>query len=177
MQAIVCVDQNWGIGKDGALAIRLKSDMKRFRELTEGNGVVMGRKTFESIPNHPLPNRFNIVLSSDPNYGVGVPMTNSSRGKTIFLNEDEFLKYFKVDENWELWLAGGAKTYENLIGCCTNAEVTRVLSDLKCDCFFPDLSKIEGWELVETSDVMEEDGMQFFYEKWTNLDLLEWLRC
>ena len=68
MQAIVCVDQNWGIGKDGALAIRLKSDMKRFRELTEGNGVVMGRKTFESIPNHPLPNRFNIVLSSNDEF-------------------------------------------------------------------------------------------------------------
>ena len=87
------------------------------------------------------------------------------------------MKYFKVDENWSLWLAGGAKTYENLIWCCTNAEATRVLSNLNCDCFFPDLSQIEGWELVETSDVMEEDGMRFVYEKWTNFELLEWLRC
>lgn len=175
MQAIVCVDENWGIGKDGDLAIRLKKDMARFRELTDGKGVVMGRKTFESIPNHPLPNRFNIILSADPDYGVGMPTTNFSRGKTVFVNEDEFKKYFRVSENWNLWLIGGAQTYKNWISSCTHAEVTRVLSDLHCDCFFPDLSKDDDWTLDVTSDVMEENGMRFVYEKWTNVGLLEWL--
>ena len=177
MQAIACVDQNWGIGKNKDLAIRLKSDMKRFRELTMGKCVVMGRKTFESIPGHPLPERLNVVLSADPNYGVGFPMTNFSRGKTVFLNGAEFCKYFRPAENFDLWLIGGGKIYKEFIQSCTNAEVTRVLSDLKCDTFFPDLSKEFGWKLVERSDVMKENNVEFVYEKWTNLELLEWINC
>lgn len=175
MQAIVCVDKNWGIGKNGDLAIHLKKDMERFRAITEGKSVVMGRKTFESIPNHPLKNRLNIVLSSNPSYMVGAPMTDFARGKVFVANDDEFQKNFNVERNYDLWLIGGAQTYTRWVDACTQAYVTRVLNDLDCDCFFPDLSKEEDWKLDEVSEVMEENGVQFVFERWTNYLAIEFI--
>ena len=69
MKIIVSVDLNWGIGSEGELLKRIPEDMKRFRKITTGNVIVMGRKTFESLPNQkPLGKRVNIVLSRDENF-------------------------------------------------------------------------------------------------------------
>ena len=64
MKAIVCVDKNWGIGKNNNLLFNLPEDMKRFREETKNKVVIMGLNTFKSLPNGPLKNRINIVLDS-----------------------------------------------------------------------------------------------------------------
>ncbi|MDR0817732.1 MAG: dihydrofolate reductase, partial [Clostridiales Family XIII bacterium] len=74
MNAIVAADLNWGIGKDGGLLVRLPDDMKFFREQTMNSIVVMGRKTFESLPGgKPLDGRINCILTSDKNYAKGKP--------------------------------------------------------------------------------------------------------
>ena len=71
MNLIACVDNNWAIGKNNQLLVRIPADMKFFRETTTGKVVVMGRKTLESFPNgQPLKNRTNIVLTHDKNYQV-----------------------------------------------------------------------------------------------------------
>ena len=69
MQAIVAVDENWAIGNKGNLLVKIPADMKRFREITTGGVVVLGRKTIETFPaGKPLPNRTNIILSRNEDY-------------------------------------------------------------------------------------------------------------
>ena len=69
MDLIVAVDENWGIGKDGQLLIRLSEDMKRFRKMTIGNVVIMGRKTLQTFPDQkPLPERRNIIMTHNTEY-------------------------------------------------------------------------------------------------------------
>ena len=71
MNIIVNADKNWAIGKNNSLLVRIPADMKYFRQMTEGNIVVMGRKTLESFPQgRPLANRVNIVISHNPDYQV-----------------------------------------------------------------------------------------------------------
>ena len=68
MIAIACVDENWGIGKSGDLLFHIKKDMESFKRLTENGIVIMGRRTWESLPKKPLPNRINIVVTSDDTF-------------------------------------------------------------------------------------------------------------
>ena len=84
ISAIVAVDANWGIGYNGQLLEHISDDLKRFKELTSNNTVVMGRKTWESLPNKPLPNRFNVVLTSTPSQ-------MEQTVNTKFLTMDDFL--------------------------------------------------------------------------------------
>ena len=84
ISAIVAVDANWGIGYNGQLLEHISDDLKRFKELTSNNTVVMGRKTWESLPNKPLPNRLNIVLTSTPSQ-------MEQTVNTKFLTMDDFL--------------------------------------------------------------------------------------
>ena len=66
ISAIVAVDYNWGIGFNGDLLEHIPEDLKYFKQLTTGNTVVMGRKTWDSLPKKPLPNRHNLVITKDP---------------------------------------------------------------------------------------------------------------
>src|SRR5664280_3094297 len=67
---IVAVSEDWGIGKDNELLWHISEDLKRFKKLTSGNAVIMGKKTWESLPRRPLPGRKNIVLTDDPNESI-----------------------------------------------------------------------------------------------------------
>lgn len=64
ISAIVAADEKWGIGKDGKLLVSIPEDLKRFKAITKHNVVVMGRKTWESLPNKPLPDRVNLVITN-----------------------------------------------------------------------------------------------------------------
>lgn len=64
ISAIVAVDENWGIGYNGDLLEHIPEDLKYFKTLTDGNTIIMGRKTWDSLPKKPLPNRFNVVITS-----------------------------------------------------------------------------------------------------------------
>ena len=78
MKAIVAVDRNWGIGRDGGLLVHLPGDLKYFKEKTLGKTVVMGRETLESLPGgKPLPGRDNIVLTLNSFYEAGCPLCHS----------------------------------------------------------------------------------------------------
>jgi dihydrofolate reductase len=92
MQAIVAVSENWGIGKDNELLFRISADLKRFKALTSGQTVLMGRKTLESLPGGKgLPKRRNVVLTSDPHYTAeNAECVNTPAGAVFAAGADAF---------------------------------------------------------------------------------------
>ncbi len=152
MQAIVAVDQHWGIGREGDLLFHLKADLQRFRSLTVGHTVIMGRKTLLSLPgSRPLPKRRNLVLSRDTSFAPeGVEMVRSAEEAAQAAASDAFC-------------IGGGSVYAQLLPWCDRVYVTKVLADAPADTFFPDLDAAPDWTIAQQSDVMEENGIRFRY--------------
>ncbi len=137
MTIIVAVDENNAIGKDNKLLWHLSDDLKRFKTLTQNHAVIMGRKTFESL-GRPLPNRINIVISSNSDYPVpeGVILTHSLE-KAI-----EIAK--KNDEN--PFIIGGGNIYSQSLDFTDTIEMTRIHTQVEeADTYFPQLD-FSQWE-------------------------------
>lgn len=144
MKLIVNADRNWGIGKNGTLLLHIPQDMQRFKALTMGNTVVMGRKTLESLPGgKPLPGRKNVVLTRNKNYRAD--------GVTICHSVDEVKAL-----GGEVFVIGGGEIYALLMNECDTAYITRTDIDGGADTFMPPLS--DEWELLEC----EEKGFYRF---------------
>lgn len=143
MNAIVVVDQNWAIGRDNDLLFSLPTDMKRFRSLTLGGTVILGRRTLDSFPGgRPLPKRRNIVITHCPDFSREGAETVSSlaamREATAGTPPDQ------------LWVIGGGSIYAALLSQCARAYVTRVDAAAEgADSFFPNLDKLPGWTVRE----------------------------
>ena len=151
MIAIVCVDKNWGIGKDGDMLFHISADLRRFRELTIGKSVVMGKNTLLSLPGaKPLPKRRNIVVST-----TLPPREDCDVVATI----DEALALAGEDA----MLMGGGQLYRALIDRCSKVYLTLVDAAIEADTFFPDLDANPDWEVAEQSEIMEENGIRFQY--------------
>ena len=145
MTLILVMDNDCAIGLNGGLLCRLPLDMKNFRETTKNSAVVMGRKTYESFPKRPLPERENIVLSRN---------SSEIEGAKVFNNVDEMLKYVKTLDK-KVFVIGGAEIYKQLLPFCDEAIITRVYENFGGDVFFYDIEKDKNWELVESSPVLE----------------------
>lgn len=154
MRAIVAVDQNWAIGRDGDMLYHLPSDLKFFAKTTRGGTLVMGRATLESLPGgKPLKGRRNLVLSRRPGYQV-----EGAQVLSAYAQLEDTLRGTAPDQ---VFLIGGARVYEDLIDCCDLAFVTRIEASAPADRFFPDLDKRTGWLLLERSEAMEENGLRY----------------
>ena len=152
MQAIVAVSNNWGIGKDNDLLFRISADLKRFKALTSGHAVVMGRKTLESLPGGKgLPNRRNVVLTTNPDF--------TAENVEIATNPAQLLFTAGADA----FVIGGGSVYRQLLCVCDRVYVTKVFADAEADAFFPDLDADPNWEIAEESEIMEENGLRFQY--------------
>ena len=140
MKAIVAVDFNWSIAKNGKLLFKIKEDMRRFQCITMNRVVVMGRKTFESLPNQrPLPNRTNIVLSRDKDYTI--------RGAKVVHSLDELREELKQYDTENVYIIGGEDLYAQLLDECTDVLVTFVHKEFDGDQFFPNLFEREDeWD-------------------------------
>lgn len=143
MKAIVCTDCYWGIGKDNDLLFHIDEDMKFFSEMTKNNIVVMGRKTFESLPNKkPLKDRLNIVMTRDYDFHAdGVITVHSDADLRI-----ELAKHPKD----EVFIIGGECIYYEYIDECTDAWVTKVQCYKEFDARFPDLAHKKNWIWSQT---------------------------
>ena len=152
MQAIVAVSESWGIGKDNDMLFRISADLKRFRALTSGHTVLMGRRTLESLPGGKgLPNRRNIVLTSDPTYiAENAECVNTPAGAVFAAGADAFV-------------IGGGAVYRQFLGLCDRIYVTKIFADVEADTFFPNLDESPDWEVAEESEIMEENGIRFQY--------------
>ena len=152
MNLIVAVDQNWAIGKDGDQLVYLKEDLKRFRTLTSGHTVILGRKTLATFPGgRPLKNRRNLILSRNPQF--------QAEGAEVFASVEELVQRADGDA----FVIGGASVYEQLLPYCDTAYITKIHAAFPADTYFPDLDKSEEWEVVEESESLEQDGIAYHY--------------
>ena len=119
--ALVAISKDGVIGDKGDLPWRLSSDLRRFKKITMGGVLIMGRKTYDSI-GRPLPGRTTIVLTRDPNWRCEGVMTASSPEEAI-----------KIAANRESFVVGGAEIYRLLLPLCDRVLVTRVLASLDGD--------------------------------------------
>lgn len=154
MKAIVNVDNNWGIGIGDKLLNHIPADMKFFRETTTGNVVVMGRATFMTFPGpKALPNRVNIVLTSD--------MSWSAPDVIVCHSLEELFAQLERYDTDTVYVIGGSSVYEQLLPYCNIAYVTKVNSEKTADKFFPDLDIESGWDIKCESETMEHNGTEF----------------
>lgn len=161
MNCIVNVTQNWGIGFENQLLVSISADLKRFRQLTTGKTVILGRKTLATFPGgKPLKNRTNLLLSTDRTLDVA--------GAIVAHDLEELLAYCHQCSNDALCVIGGASVYELLLPYCTTAQITRTLVSPEADRFFPNLDLLPGWEITSTSEVFEEQGISFQYVDYKN---------
>lgn len=137
IHAIVAADDRGGIGLNGKLPWHLPGDMKHFRDITTGTGgnaVVMGRKTWESIPEkyRPLPGRINVVLTRDASYALP---DGAARAASFLDALGECLSAT------DIFIIGGAAVYQTALDHprCGKVHLTRVTGDFGCDTFLPDL--------------------------------------
>ena len=155
MYAIAAVDQHWGIGRDNALLFHISADMKRFRALTEGKTVLMGRKTLETLPGgRGLPDRRNLVLTRQESL-------TPDRVETVH-SPEELLALADSDA----FVIGGQEVYTRLLPYCTWVYVTKVFADVPADAFFPNLDKDPHWQVVSVGEPQEEAGLRFQYVEY-----------
>lgn len=136
------MSRNRVIGKNGRLPWRLPNDMKRFRRLTWGKPVIMGRKTYQSIPDRfrPLPGRQNIVLSRNPAY--------TAPGADVVSAPEAALAAARGPEVSEIMIGGGAAIYRLFLPQVNRIYLTRVETTLAGDAYFPPLDET-AWQEVE----------------------------
>ncbi|MGA0956268.1 MAG: dihydrofolate reductase [Flavobacteriaceae bacterium] len=144
---IAAASTNNVIGFDNRLIWNIPKDLKRFKNLTQGHSVIMGRKTFESLPS-PLPNRRNIVITRNKDY--------SPEGIEVFRNIEDAIYECKDDQ--QPFIIGGGEIYSQTINLVDKIELTRVYKDYQGDAFFPEIP-INKFELVnELVNYLDDDS-------------------
>lgn len=126
---IAAIGENNELGLDNKLIWHIKEDLKRFKKLTTGHSIIMGRKTFESI-SKALPGRLNIVLTKNKNFKF--------KDVSIASNIHEAIELTKDDE--QPFIIGGSEIYSLFINMAQTIELTRVHNNFKADTFFPDIN-------------------------------------
>lgn len=152
MNVIVAVDENWGIGRNGELLARISADLRRFKALTTGHAVILGRKTLQTFPGgKPLPGRENLIMSTT--------MDAAPEGARVFRDLDSLL----ADAPGDAFVIGGEMVYRELLPYCEKVYVTKIHKTFDADAFFPDLDALEGWKVTEKEDPLTENGVDFSY--------------
>ncbi len=151
---IVAASANWAIGRDNDLLYRLPADMRHFKELTTGHTILMGRKTFESLPKGALPNRRNIVLSSHTEL--------SFSGAEHFLSLQDAVAACRDEE--ELFIIGGGSVYAQALPLCNRIYLTRVAHHhAQATVFFPALDE-KDWNVLACEAHPADEKHQYPYE-------------
>jgi dihydrofolate reductase len=152
MNLMVAVDQNWAIGLGGDQLIYLPEDLKRFKALTMGHPVILGRKTLATFPGgRPLKGRPNLILSRTPQF--------APEGAQVYQSLDALLAQAPEDA----FVIGGASVYRALLPHCDTAYVTKIHAAYPADCWFPDLDADPTWQISEESESLEQKGVTFHY--------------
>ena len=161
MNMIVAVASNWGIGKGNDLLFHISADMKRFRSLTSGGTVIMGRKTLDSMPGgKALPKRRNIVITRSADFArEDVEVAHSLEEAIAMVAEEDPAK---------VWVIGGGEIYNAMLPHCKMCYVTHIYDEKDCDTFFPDLSSLENWEIQHADNLMSDGAVNFQFVDYVN---------
>ena len=155
ISAIVAADENFGIGFQGKLLMPIPEDLKYFKELTNGHIVVMGSKTWDSLPIKPLPNRLNIIITRNPSL-VENKFPNVWYGTIGDVIEKVFI------EKEEIFIIGGGVIYEKLLSFCDRVYLTKIYKSFdNVDTYFPNLDDSPFWEKDHESEIFAHDGIPY----------------
>jgi dihydrofolate reductase len=150
---IVAVSNDWGIGKDNELLWRISEDLKRFKRLTTGKAVIMGKRTWESLPVRPLPDRKNIVLTDLPNEQI--------EGALTVYSIDEALS--KCPANEEVFIIGGGSVYRQFMPFADRLYITHVCKNTPADIYFPEID-MTIWKIISEEDFPETETNNISYK-------------
>jgi len=150
---IVAMDEQRGIGKDGRLPWRLSSDLKRFRELTMGHHMIVGRKTFESI-GKPLPGRQTIVVTRNASF--------KADGCIVAGSVQAALAAAQERGEPEVFVIGGAEIYAQVLDVADRIYLTQVHAEVDADTFFPELKHDRWTETQSTRQAADERNQYSF---------------
>jgi dihydrofolate reductase len=142
---VAAIASNNVIGKENSLPWNIPEDLKRFKQMTSGHTILMGRKTFDSI-GRPLPNRQNIVMTKDENF--------EWEGIKVINDFDEALELIKESKE-DVFVIGGSKIYELFEPVANTLAITRILKDFEGDAFFPDINW-DLWQIEKEENFFDE---------------------
>lgn len=163
ISAIVAVDENFGIGFNGDLLERIPEDLKHFKELTSGHTVVMGRKTWDSLPKKPLPNRHNLVITKDPSI---YELTNEAWFYTLLQIKVLMLK----NKNVSYFIIGGGQIYEKLLPICDKVYLTKIMvSHENVDTYFPNIELMDNWKCIEQSEIKQYNDISYQFKTYSRI--------
>lgn len=154
LSIIVAVAENNVIGKDNSLIWKLPNDLKRFKEITTGHTIIMGRKTFESL-GRVLPNRKHVILTRNMEF------ESIDENIEIVRGVEELQKY--IDSPEECFVIGGAIVYELLMPFVNKIYLTKINEEFKGDAFFPDINYNE-WNEISREKGIKDDKNNYDYE-------------
>jgi dihydrofolate reductase len=152
---IAAAGSNNELGKDNDLVWHLPKDFKRFKKLTTGHHIIMGRKTFQSFPK-PLPNRVHIVITRNTDY--------HPEGAIIVHSMTEALELSKNDS--QIFIIGGGEIYQLGMKIADKIELTRVNSSFEADTFFPEIPS-EDWKLIYEEFHLKDEKHKFDFSYQT----------
>ena len=151
---VLAVADNGVIGASGAIPWRIPDDMKRFKALTMGKPIVMGRKTWDSFPNKPLPGRSNIVITRDPKW--------QAPGAIVAHSLDDALAKARRAAPSEIAIIGGAEIYRAALAFATRVELTEVHVQAQGDTHFPPFDA-NVWRETAREERSTADGLRYSY--------------
>ena len=150
---IAALAENYAIGKHNQLPWRLPADLKHFKDLTTGHPVIMGKRTFESLPNGPLPNRKNIVLRTILSDGV-------TEGYFEADSLEDALDLCEHEK--QVFIIGGSTVYKQCLDKADNLYITWVHADFQADTFFPQINSSD-WEEINREDHPADEKNPYAY--------------
>ena len=160
ISAIVAVDKNWGIGFNGDLLEHIPEDLKRFKELTAGHVVIMGRKTWDSLPKKPLPDRLNLIVSNQPREVL-------ERLSVRISFEEAKARALAIENDEEWFIIGGGIIYEKFLPFCDRIYVTKIYKEHdNVDTYFPNLDEMDEWVIEADSEEQTYYDLEYRFYKY-----------
>ncbi|MCX6282012.1 MAG: dihydrofolate reductase [Bacteroidetes bacterium] len=158
LSIIVAIAENQAIGKDNDLLWHIPGDLKRFKQITLGHTVIMGKRTYYSLPKRPLAGRKNLVITDIPGELIeGCLMAYSIEDAVSKCNPYE-----------ETFIIGGASVYRQFMPLAGRLYLTRVHKSFEADVFFPVIN-IEEWNVISREDIPKDENLGFSYS-YENLE-------
>lgn len=155
LSIIVAISENNAIGQKGGLLCHLPADLKHFKDITSGHPVLMGERTYLSLPKRPLPNRRNIVLTDNPQF--------AAEGAEIVHSIPEALQLINEDSTAEFFIIGGGMVYRQFFTLADKLYITRIHHTWNdADTFFPEIKDSE-WQVIKQEDCTSDNKNLYNY--------------
>lgn len=166
MKIIFAVDKNWSIGLKGDMLFHISTDLKRFKEITMGNILLMGRKTLDSLPNSkPLPGRTNIVVTRNKAYKNDPAIVVHSLDEAYDLIDN-----LNKDNDHDVFCIGGGNLVRQVFDKCDYAYITKMDKAYEnWDTNIPNLDELDDWEIESESETMEFGEMKYKYVNYRKI--------